>query len=120
MMEILLSLLLALTPLPEDYTSDSQVVPIPEWDYVGTCRVTEYCDQCNCPAGYGSASGKVLEYGDCACSWLALGSQLLIDGEVFTVVDVCGTDAIDIFIPSDGTCRCDRNEYVDVYILCEP
>ena len=38
-----------------------------------------------------------------------------IDGEVFTVRDVCGTDAIDIFIDDgSGYCHCDINEYVTV------
>lgn len=87
------------------------------WVSLGDCRVTSYCPACNSPAGHASATGKYLEYGDCACSWLPMGTVLMIDGEVFTVVDVCGTEAIDIFLdgPID-TCVCDRNYYTEVYI----
>lgn len=80
------------------------------WDYLGECRITTYCQYCNEPAGYGSSSGKELAYGDAACGWLPEGSQISIEGEVFTIVDKCGTDAIDLFIPSDcGYCDCDLN-----------
>ena len=72
---------------------------------------------CNDGAGHESSSGKYLEYGDCACSWLPVGTKVNVEGEEFTVVDTCGTDAIDIFIDDDsGFCQCDRNEYKNVSI----
>lgn len=105
----------------ESYSEESQ--PQEEevsgnWVSLGECRVTSYCPACNSPAGHASATGKYLEYGDCACSWLPMGTVIMVDGEVFTVVDVCGTEAIDIFLegPIDQ-CVCDRNYYTEVYIL---
>lgn len=88
------------------------------WEPVGECRVTEYCQFCNSPQGHGSASGAYLEYGHVACGWLPIGATIRIDGEIFTVVDVCGTDAIDIFVPSEDYCQCDMNEYkyVEVWV----
>lgn len=80
-----------------------------------TVRVTEYCPSCNSPAGHGSATGKYLTEGDCACGWLPMGTVVEIDGVQYTVVDVCGTDAIDIFRDTD-TCLCDMNEYKEAVI----
>ena len=120
--ELLIAATLMLTPiaaeepaqLPEDYTSMSQVEEISE---AQTVRVTEYCPACNCPAGHGSATGKYLEEGDCACGWLPMGSTVTIDDVTYTVVDVCGTDAIDIFVDDgSGVCHCNRNEYVEAVI----
>ena len=86
------------------------------WEPVGDCRITEYCPFCNSPQGHGSASGAYLEYGHVACGWLPIGAVIKIDGEIFTVVDVCGTDAIDIFVPCEDYCQCDMNEYKYVEI----
>ena len=83
-----------------------------QWQYIGEHRVTCYCQYCIEPAGFGSASGKELAYGDAACAWLPIGTEIAIEGEIFTVVDRCGTDAIDLFIPStSGRCECNYNEY---------
>ena len=87
----------------------------PEWKDLGECRITTYCCACNDGSGHESSSGKYLEYGDCACSWLPIGTEISIEGEIFTVVDICGTDAIDIFIDTDE-CHCNLNEYKDVRI----
>ena len=87
----------------------------PEWKDLGKCRITQYCCACNDGSGHESSSGKYLEYGDCACSWLPIGTEISIEGEIFTVVDICGTDAIDIFINTDE-CHCNLNEYKDVRI----
>lgn len=110
-----LSLALAFTPLPADPAA--AVVPEYAGGYCTEARITTYCPACNEPAGHGSASGVYLTAGHCACSWLPIGTHVAIDGEVFTVVDVCGTDAIDIFIDDDsGVCHCYLNEYRTVYI----
>lgn len=91
--------------------------PKEEWKSLGKCRITSYCPVCNDGSGHESSSGKELEYGDCACSWLPVGTKVSIEGEIFTVVDVCGTDAIDIFIDHDeGYCSCQLNEYRKVAI----
>ena len=87
------------------------------WESLGECRITTYCPFCNSPQGHGSASGVYLEYGHVACGWLPIGTVIRIDGEEFTVVDVCGTDAIDIFMPYEDYCRCDMNTYKNVEIL---
>ena len=87
----------------------------PEWKDLGECRITTYCCACNDGSGHESSSGKYLEYGDCACNWLPIGTEISIEGEIFTVVDICGTDAIDIFIDTDE-CHCNLLEYKDVRI----
>ena len=89
--------------------------PKEEWKDLGECRITTYCCACNDGSGHESSSGKYLEYGDCACSWLPIGTEISIEGELFTVVDICGTDAIDIFIDTDE-CHCNLNEYKAVRI----
>lgn len=86
-----------------------------EWKSIGDCRITEYCPCCNDPAGYESSSGKTLENGDAACSWLPIGTRIRVYGREYTIVDICGTDAIDLFIDSDE-CWCNRNEYQTVKI----
>ena len=96
------------TPMPQKEKT-------PEWKDLGECRITTYCCACNDGSGHESSSGKYLEYGDCACSWLPIGTEISIEGEIFTVVDICGTDAIDIFIDMDE-CHCNLNEYKDVRI----
>lgn len=108
MLDLILGILLAVNvamPL------DCDTVPVED---LGECRITEYCPACNEPYGYASASGVTLEPGHCACSWLPIGTVLYIEGERYEVVDICGTDAIDIFIDTD-TCECDLNEYRHVY-----
>lgn len=94
-------------PVPEPYADG----------YTVTARVTEYCPACNSPAGHGSASGAYLTTGHCACGWLPIGTVIEIDGERYEVMDVCGTDAVDIFRNDDsGVCHCERNEYEEVTI----
>ena len=104
-LSLLLSVVINTTPI-----IDQQ----PTYVNIGECRITEYCPTCN-GGNYESASGKRLEYGDCACSWLPMGTVINIEGEEFTVVDICGTDAIDIFVDTD-TCQCNLNEYRNVSI----
>lgn len=89
--------------------------PIHKWVSLGHCRVTTYCPSCNDPAGYQSSSGRILEEGMVACNWLENGTKLRIKGKVYTVMDYCGTDAIDIFIDTD-ICYCNTNCYVEVEI----
>lgn len=113
--ELTIAVIMATSPIVADYTSDTQVGIAGETQ---TVRVTEYCPACNSPAGHGSASGKHLTEGDCACGWLPMGTVIEIDGETYTVVDVCGTDAIDIFVDDDsGVCVCDMNEYKEAVII---
>lgn len=127
--ELAVALVLAITApapapadVPQDYTSMTQVEeldatePAPSY-YVTTARITTYCPWCNEPEGHGSASGAYLTAGHCACNWLPIGTTIAIDGEEFTVVDICGTDAIDLFIDDGaGYCHCDMNEYKEVVI----
>ena len=85
---------------------------------IGNQRITTYCPSCNDGAGYECTAMKKLEYGDCACGWLPNGTKLSIEGEIFTVNDTCGTDAIDLFVDSDK-CYCNTNEYRKVVIINE-
>ena len=101
-------------PAPEH----NKAGPEKEWKSLGECRITSYCPYCNDGEGHESSSGKELEYGDCACNWLPIGTKVSVEGDIFTVVDTCGTDAIDIFIDhDDGWCGCNLNEYRKVSIL---
>lgn len=89
----------------------------PEWKDLGECRITTFCPVCNDGSGHESSSGTELRYGHAACSWLPIGTKISIEGEIFEIVDICGTDAIDIFIDTDDECcRCNLNEYKDVRI----
>lgn len=98
--EVVIALLIgATTPMPTVQHTN-----------MGECRITEYCPQCNDGSGYESSSGIMLKDGCCACNWLPIGTKINIEGETFTVVDTCGTDAIDIFIDTDE-CICNMNEY---------
>ena len=85
------------------------------YEYIGECRITEYCPQCNDGSGHESSSGVYLEYGHAACNWLPIGTIVNIEGDEFVVVDTCGTDAIDIFVDTDE-CHCNLNEYKRVAI----
>lgn len=112
--EMLIAALMTLTPMATDVDAEQ----IRDLDEVTSVRVTEYCPTCNSPSGHGSASGVFLAEGHCACGWLPMGSIVIIDGEEYEVVDVCGTDAIDIFVDDDsGVCHCDRNEYEEAVII---
>lgn len=88
-----------------------------QWESIGDCRITTYCPACNDPAGtYQSSSGATLYEGVVACNWLSNGTKIKIEGwGVYTVMDTCGTDAIDVFVDTDG-CYCNTNCYAKVYI----
>lgn len=87
-----------------------------KWASLGECYITTYCPGCNDPAGtYQSSSGTTLYEGCVACSWLPIGSTIKIDGSVYTVVDRCGTNAIDLFVDT-SYCMCDRSYYTEVKI----
>lgn len=89
-----------------------------KYESLGECRITTYCPACNDPAGsYQSSSGATLYEGCVACNWLDIGTKLLINGQEYTVMDTCGTDAIDIFIDSGDTCYCSENYYTEVKII---
>ena len=89
----------------------------PEWKSLGKCRITSYCPICNDGTGHESSSGVKLRYGHAACNWLPIGTKVSIEGEIFTIVDTCGTDAIDVFVDhDDGFCRCNLNEYRKVAV----
>lgn len=89
-----------------------------KWESLGDCRITYYCPCCNDPTGYGSSSGETLQEGYVACSWLSNGTKIKINGTEYTVMDCCGTEAIDIFVDTDA-CYCNDNYYTEVKILRE-
>lgn len=87
------------------------------WKNIGKCRITCYCPYCNDGSGYESSTGKQLKYGYVACSWLDPGTKISIEGDIFEVADICGTEAIDIFIDhNEGYCNCNLNEYKNVSV----
>lgn len=86
------------------------------WKNIGMCRITTYCPWCNDPPGtYNSSSGAQLYEGCAACNWLAIGTKIRINGNEYTIVDTCGTDAIDIFVDT-SYCQCHTNYYTNVEI----
>ena len=65
-----------------------------------------------------TASGTIPVAGrTVACSWLPIGTRVLIDGNVYIVEDVCGTDAIDIYMDSYDECMSWGRRTVEVEIL---
>ena len=94
---------------------EQKIKPKGSWKPLGKQRITTYCPICNDPPGYKSKSGKELQYGYVACNWLPIGAKISIEGEIFYVMDTCGTEAIDIFIDTDE-CTCNLNEYKEVSI----
>ena len=89
---------------------------MPDYMPIGECRITTYCPSCNDGTGHESSSGTYLEYGHAACGWLPIGTVIDIEGERFEVVDICGTDAIDLYVETDE-CRCNLNEFRRVSIV---
>ena len=103
-------------------TSPAPVPEVPTWEDIGEWRVTVFCPACNDPGGRESASGIPLEYGDVAMNGVPLGSEITIEGEVFTVRDRCGIDGtVDIFVPAneDGSCGCNFLDYKNIRIKKE-
>lgn len=93
-----------------------EVIVEDTWESLGDCRITCYCPSCNDPAGsYQSSSGTTLYEGCVACSWLPIGTVLKINGTEYTVVDTCGTEAIDVF-KDTSYCCCNENYYTEVFI----
>ena len=116
---ILLCLMLISTPVAGTANSQTAVLTekAAEWEYIGKQLITCYCPVCNDGQGHESSSGRELRYGYAACSWLPEGTKISIEGEIFEIVDICGTGAIDIFIDTDDTvCRCNLKEYRRVSI----
>ncbi len=86
------------------------------WKSIGMRRITTYCPWCNDPPGtHNSSSGVRLYEGCAACNWLAIGTKIRINGNEYTIVDNCGTDAIDIFVDT-SYCQCHTNYYTNVEI----
>ncbi len=109
------SMILAVMLMISTMTTQAEA-NINEWELIGDCRITCYCQECNDGSGHESSSGKYLEYGDCACNFLPIGTVISIEGEEFTVVDTCGIDnTIDIFIDTEE-CNCNLLEYRKVAI----
>lgn len=98
---------------PEKTTAKAEKAE--RWESLGECRITEYCPSCNDGAGHESASGVYLEEGHAACSWLPMGTVIRVGGMEYEVVDICGTDAIDLFRDTVG-CYCNVNKYRKVEV----
>ena len=91
---------------------------IPDVESAGEYRITEYCQFCNDPEGYESASGEKLHEGDCAMNGVPLGTEIMIDGETYVVKDRCGIEnTVDIFKETEGGCHCERMECKEVSII---
>lgn len=88
------------------------------WESAGTYRITTYETHCNEPEGNQSASGVPLEYGMVAMNDYPFGTEIMIDGEKFVVMDRCGIEnTVDIWKDTDvGYCDCDYLDYKEVYV----
>lgn len=138
--EILIATMIALEPLPMDYTSDSQVEEVKpsvmwteEGDYaelnsqpsdavsLGTFRITSYCYACNTPPySTTTASGRWLPGYSVASSDLPLGTIIWIDGMEYRVDDTgCPSGTIDILrAGGEDGCICELNyevEYKEIF-----
>lgn len=114
MIKMIIALLLSCTFTAYNGTSPQNS----QWADGGTYRITCYDVCCNDPQGRQSACGKTLEYGDVAMNGVPFGTEISIEGEIFTVVDRCARDdTIDIFIENDsGYCQCDLLDYKKVMV----
>lgn len=102
--------------LEKEYNEQQAKIEEQRWKTYENIRLTEYCPYCNSPSGsYQSASGVYLEQGHIACSWLDIGTRVIIDDIEYTVVDICGTDAVDIFVDS-SYCNCTLNKYTTIKV----
>lgn len=109
--EIVISAMMIATPVMD-------VADVPQYEDLGTMRITTYCENCNEPQGRQTSTGEEPHTGTCAGpSWL-VGSTIYIDGEEFQVNDICGIEnTIDIWV--EGECGEDCLEYKKVTIKKE-
>lgn len=106
----ILAVMISLSPLTT--AQADRIHQEDEWKSLGKCRITCYCHVCNDGHGYESTSGKHLKYGHAACRWLPNGTIISVEGEIFEIVDTCGTDAIDLFVDTENDyCSCNLNEW---------
>ena len=99
-------------------TAPVQTSDMEEWHSIGEYRITTYETHCNEPEGNQSASGVPLEYGMVAMNDYPFGTEIMIDGEKFVVMDRCGIEnTVDIWKDTDvGYCDCDYLDYKEVYV----
>ena len=87
------------------------------WTSIGRKRITYYCPSCNSPRGtHRSAMGVRLREGYVAFNGARLGSKIKIGKRIYTVVDRCGTNAVDIF-KDTVDCHCHSSSYQNVQVM---
>lgn len=87
------------------------------WASIGRKRITYYCPSCNSPRGtHRSAMGVRLREGHVAFNGARLGSKIKIGKRIYTVVDRCGTNAVDIF-KDTMDCHCHSSSYENVQVM---
>lgn len=88
--------------------------------YLGTYRITHYCPCGQCGSGTGiTASGTQATVGrTVACNSLPFGTQIVINGNVYTVEDTggMGGNTIDVFVGSHQEALNLGVYYADVYL----
>lgn len=91
-----------------------------EWEYLGNCRISSYCTNCNSGSPRSTASGKrAEEWWTCAMNDVPLGSIVYVEGVgTFEVQDrgpkaMNGACWVDIFVCPD---ECDVWKHADVWI----
>lgn len=108
--KILISIILSISFLPADYTSQSQVEKL----HGDVKTITCYCEACNTPPyTKTSASGRWVEGYSVASSDYPLGTILYFDGKEYRVDDTgCPHGVVDVLIPTgeNGECVCDFGE----------
>lgn len=87
------------------------------WTSIGRKRITYYCPSCNSPRGtHRSAMGVRLREGHVAFNGARLGAKIKIGKKIYTVVDRCGTNAVDIF-KDTMDCHCHSSSYENVQVM---
>ena len=83
-----------------------------------TCEVSAYSSGDSLTPSSVMANGDVAHVGAVACNFLPIGTQVRIDGNVYTVKDRCGIDnCIDIYMETTEECLRFGRRMMEVEIL---
>ena len=100
---------------------DAPAEPIPALTYYGNCRITHYCPCTKCCGkcdGITASGAYATEGITVACGGLPFGTQISINGAVYTVQDRgVGNYCIDIFVNDHQRALELGLYYADVYII---
>lgn len=88
------------------------------YERVITCEVSAYTAGDGLTPSTLMASGVPVYVGACACNFLPFGTQVRINGNIYTVMDRCGVDnCIDLYMSSYDECISWGRRTLEVEIL---